>query len=301
MPSDSGGPRLDPTLIKFLAYGTGAGLLGLVIWSLQGGTTIEKRPESTIPVADPAVAATGKPSKPWMTAEGRDSHGTWATLTVNGAIFRLRLIPAGSFRMGSPAGEPERSPTETLHQVTLTQAFWMSESEVSRSQWANVVTLAQGGDQLPQTGVSWIAADDFTKALNRAHPELSARLPTEAEWEYACRAGSPEAYANGPTVDAGEWLAVSDKGPRLIGKGVRNRFGLSDMHGNVREWCRDDWDGSTPLPSTEEFDPLNRQGSKAVVRGGSWLTPASAGRSAARAAGEPQDALSDVGVRFVVE
>ena len=301
MLGDSVGPRLDPALIKFLAYGTGVGLLGLVVWSLQGGTTVEKKSSLTVPEPGIPVSTATQPSKPWMTAEGQDAYGRWATVTANGATFRLRLVPAGSFRMGSPVSEPGRSPTETPHQVTLTQAFWMCESEVSRSQWAQVVSATQVGDQLPQTGVSWIAADDFTKALNRAYPEMSARLPTEAEWEYACRAGSPEAYASGPTVDPGEWLAMANKGPRVVGGGPRNRFGLSDLHGNVSEWCRDDWDGATPLPSTEEFDPLNRQGSKAVVRGGSWLTPASAGRSAARAAGEPQDPLPDTGMRFVVE
>ena len=299
---DSVEPRLDPILIKLLAYGTGLGLLGLVIWSLQGATTVEqKNPAPTASESGSPVSPAASPSQPWMTAEGRDAFGRWAILTVHGATFRMRLVPAGSFRMGSPVSEPDRSATETPHQVTLTRAFWMSEAEISRRQWAQVNGLPVPDDALPQTGVSWIAADDFVKALTRANPDLVARLPTEAEWEYACRAGSSEAYASGPSADPGEWLALPGRGPRAVGNGPRNRFGLSDLHGNVREWCRDDWDGTTPLPSTEEFDPLNRQGSKAVVRGGSWLTPVAAGRSAARAAGEPQDSLPDAGVRLVVE
>ena len=294
-------PSIDPMVAKLVAYAAGAAVLVLVIWSLQGGTQAADRPRATPAAAnDPALAA-APVSRSWMKAQGRDQAGEWATIAVGSAALRLRRVPAGQFRMGSPPEEPGRGPTETPHTVVLSGGFWMGETEVTRAQWQAVMGDAPAADRRPIDGVSWFDADQFTKALNNAVPGLAARLPTEAEWEYACRAGSPEAFCGGPQPEPGEWLEQPGKGPREVAKGMANRFGLLDMHGNVREWCLDDWDGTTPLPASEEHDPRNRLGSLAALRGGSWNLPVARGRSAARSAGDPQDRIADAGLRIVVD
>ena len=289
------GPQINSTLVKFLAYGTTAGLLVLVIWSLHGGTSAEP-PK---PSATPGVAVTTeKPSRPWMHAEGRDPLGAWARLAVNDVSIRLRRLPAGTFRMGSLPGEAGREPTETPHQVTLSNSFWICDTEVTRDMWQAVMGNGSSGRE-PVSGVSWHDAHDFLIALGQRTPGLVAHLPTEAQWEYACRGGSLEAFAAGPHADPSEAIAI--KAVRTVATGVPNRFGLFDLHGNVREWCLDNWDGHEPLPDHAESDPNNRFGSLSVVRGGAWDLPEEAARSANRNAIDPQERVADVGFRFVID
>jgi formylglycine-generating enzyme required for sulfatase activity len=147
--------------------------------------------------------------------------------------------------------------------------------------------------------VSWHDAHDFLNALGERLPGLQAQLPTEAQWEYACRAGSSEAFAGGPHADPGEAIAV--KALRNVASGKPNRFGLFDLHGNVREWCRDNWDGQEALPELADSDPISRFGTLSVVRGGAWDAGEDAARSAARIAVDPQQRMIDIGFRFVVE
>ena len=298
-----GSLQVNATLVKFLVYGTAVGLLALVIWSLRGGTTamVQKLP-ILLPETDTTPLL--KPSQPWMQVEDRDGLGAWARIVVNKVPMRLRHLPAGTFRMGSPLNESGRLASETPHQVTLSTSFWICETEVTRDLWAEVMgngapAPAPAPGTEPVANVSWHDAHDFLNALGERLPGLHAQLPTEAQWEYACRAGSSEAFAGGPHADPGE--AISVKTMRNVASGKPNRFGLFDLHGNVREWCLDNWDGLEALPELADSDPLSRFGTLSVVRGGAWDAGEDAARSAARIAVDPQQRMIDIGFRFVVE
>lgn len=298
------GLQIDPVLVKLLVYGLAVGLLILVWWSLQGETKVG--PRKGVP-AGPVVGAstiTEKPTSSWMTAMGRDSFGEWASIQVKKQTIRLRHIPPTSgFIMGSPHDEAGRGASETRHEVELRAGFWLAETEVSMGLWQAVngtLSAQSTPPALPVLDLNWHDAQDFLLALNRQVPGLDARLPTEAQWEYACRGGSKEAFAVGPQPDRKEWLALPDRGPRAVGQGTANRFGLFDMHGNVSEWCLDSWDGSTPLPATTTTDPEEAFGRYAIVRGGSFASTIAEGRSAARRGVDPQEHLPAGGFRFMV-
>ncbi len=293
----AGSLQVNTTLVKFLVYGSAAGVLALVVWSLWGGTSAVVQKPLPAP-ANSVSDAHDKPSQTWMQAEGRDGLGGWARLITNATSFRLRRVPAGSFRMGSPPSEAGRSASETPHQVTLSKSFWMSDTEVTRDQWVEVMGNGTPGRE-PIANVSWHEAQDFLRALGERLPGLEARLPTEAQWEYACRAGSAEAFSSGAHAEAKEAIAV--KAPSVVAAGSANHFGLFDMHGNVREWCLDNWDGREPMVDHPDSDPNSRFGALSVVRGGAWDLPEEAARSAARVAIDPQERVADVGFRFVVE
>ncbi len=253
----------------------------------------------------------------------RDDRGAVVRLPVIGQMAELRWCPAGHFAMGSLSGEAGRDETEELHAVQLTKGFWILASEVSNSLFG---TLAESGNEnppeLPAVNLTLDACVQWIDRLNRLHPGLGARLPSEAEWEYACRAGTTGAFAiaaaprvcNVPAVlaawrDGGLFAAentwmLDPEHPQLrpmpVDAGAVNAWGLGDMHGNVAEWCADRWDGETPYGDQQRSDPLGQFGSFNVVRGGSWLQPLSAARSAARAAAAPADAKAWLGFRFVV-
>ena len=305
-PSAGGGSlQVDPLLVKFVVYGVAIGLVVLVWWSMQGETKVGPRPATTPElVASEPPAGTTKPTSPWMSDMGRDQFGEWAAISVGGHQIRLRHLPATPrFVMGSPVEEGGHQPSETLHDVALTHSFWITANEVDAGLWRAVTRNdppEPAPDQFPARGLSWHEAQDFILSINREVPGLDASLPTEAEWEYACRGGSIEAFASGPQPDPREVLGQPGHGPRAVGQGTPNRFGLFDMHGNVSEWCVDNWDGSTPLPAKPATDPRQDFGRLAVVRGGSFATPIEAGRSAARRGVDPQEHLADSGFRFVV-
>ena len=194
------------------------------------------------------------------------------------------LIPAGKFMMGSPASEKGRSADETQHEVTLTKPFYMGKYEVTQEQWEAVMGKNPGntkGAKLPVTVVSWEDCQEFIKKLN-AKTNGGYRLPTEAEWEYACRAGTSTAYSVGDSLtnsDAnyGEGAAGSIKS---VGSYKSNAFGLYDMHGNVWEWC-EDW--MADYPAGALTDPKGPgTGTSRVLRGGSFDRVVSIARSSFR-------------------
>ncbi len=303
-------PATGPLPVKLLIYGIAIGVIALGWWSLQGGTTAGVRPAKTpdnAPLLGEGPVTTGtslKPTSSWMSDMGRDQFGDWAAIRVGNQAIRLRLLPATQqFYMGSPPDEPGRQPTETRHEVELTRSFWISETEVTASLWQAVT-----GSESPQTasarqparGLSWNDAQNFLLTLNRRVPNLDASLPTEAQWEYACRGTSAEAFTSGANPDPGERLAAPERGPREVGQGTPNRYGLFDLHGNVSEWCVDSWDGTTPLPSRPTTDPQENFGRWAVLRGGSYASSIVDGRSAARHGQPPHEPRTDGGLRFIV-
>jgi formylglycine-generating enzyme required for sulfatase activity len=212
-----------------------------------------------------------------------------------GVKLEMVLIPAGKFVMGSPATEALRWDDETQHEVVLTKHYYMGRYEVTQEQWEAVMENNPSkikGPNLPVTDISWIDCQEFIKKLNQKMGG-GYRLPTEAEWEYACRAGTSTAYSFGEKFtpnDANVSDSKKDK-PIVVGSYKPNNFGLYDMHGNVYEWC-EDWYGAYPKGKTK--DPMGAaKGEGRVLRGGSYGNGKSGARSSYRAYFAPQTDRSE--------
>ena len=202
-----------------------------------------------------------------------------------GVKIELALIPAGKFIMGSPNTEPGRSTNEIQHEVILSKPFLMGKYEVTQSQWQAIMgnnpSSGDKGPMLPVTDVSWNDCQKFLKKLNEK-TKSEFRLPSEAEWEYACRAGTTTAFSFGnelkPT-DANH-AASNIYTPVKVGTYKPNAFGLYDMHGNVNEWCND-WFKAYPTNTiTDPTGPAN--GEYRIVRGGTCVLNSFNSRSSNR-------------------
>ncbi len=222
-----------------------------------------------------------------------------ADAVVNSLGLRMVLLPAGSFRMGSPAGAPMRQEEEHPRRVTLTHAFRIASTEVTQRQWVALMARdpsPQRGDDLPVTSVSWMDAQEFCLRLSQKEG-ATYRLPTEAEWEYACRAGAEEPGG----LEAVAWYAGNSDGTtHPVGLKRPNAWGLHDVLGNAAEWTLDAY---APYPRVvEETDPAGPgAGSTRVVRGGAWRSFPPALRCAARAGMPESYQLPHVGLRVVLE
>lgn len=243
----------------------------------------------------------------------------WVDLPCdNASPIRLVLIPAGAFMMGSPESEPERFPDEgPSRRVVISRPFYMGVHEVTTAQYHAIVgTKLSGAEKsdAPAVRISWNMAADACRRLGRATGR-TVRLPTEAEWEYACRAGTATAYHLGATISrdraAIHWIrdhtvSFDFKGPDApmlpaVGSFTPNAFGLHDMHGSVWEWCRD-WHGLWSVTAGGDTDPDGpATGRLRVLRGGSYLTSARDCRSAFRNATTPLAEGGTMGFRVVVE
>ena len=232
--------------------------------------------------------------------------------------------------MGSPPDEPERRPGEDQVEVTLTKGFWTGKYEVTQGQWKRVVGEFPGqltageGDDFPVYAVNFAEAEGFCRKLTAlAHKsgELPMgwefRLPTEAQWEYACRAGTTTATAHGNTLSSkqanfqGQPYNGAERGPSLkraakVGSYPANPWGLHDCHGNVFEWCRDWYHSKLPggvdpdLSSAKATALVNRDGSVSRVRrGGCWADEGWPCRSAFRVRFEPERRSDHIGFRVV--
>lgn len=259
---------------------------------------------------------------------------------TNSVGMKLALIPAGKFMMGSPLDEVERDPEELLHEVTISKPFYIGVFEVTQAEYEKVTGKKPpalftkergGGPNHPVEQVAWGGAVAFCQTLNDLAPERQAnrryRLPTEAEWEYACRAGtqtpfhfgkslsSKQANFNGnyPYGDAAK--DVNMRATAKVGSYPSNAFGLYDMHGNVSEWCGDFYDPDyykagpktdPPGPDkgvikTSFQDKFSKDEFFRVVRGGCWLDEARGCRSAYRSRFQPTDPYRIIGFRVVCE
>lgn len=212
--------------------------------------------------------------------------------------------PAGSFTQGSPGGlfhgESGRSDDEAEHVVTFSKGFWMAKTEVTQAQWQSVMGLAfvgHRGDQLPIENVSWDECQAFCQKIATISG-LEVRLPTEAEWEYACRAGNGGAYSGtGNLADMGWYQENSENAPHPVGEKTANAWGLYDMHGNVGEWCID-WYGVYPAKA---IDPTGATSGKyRITRGGDYGDQARYCRSASRNQAEPLGRNMSTGFRPVI-
>ena len=187
--------------------------------------------------------------------------------------LEMILIPAGKFVMGSPESEKGRSKGETQHEVTFTKAFYMGKYEVTQEQWESVMgnnpSIKTKGARLPVTGVTWFDCQEFVKKLN-GKTNGGYRLPTEAEWEYACRAGTTTKYSVGDKITPKDANYRDSKigEPVAVGSYKPNAFGLYDMHGNVWEWCEDWYADYQAGAVTDPKGPAT--GERRVLRGGSF-------------------------------
>ncbi|HKC66451.1 MAG TPA: formylglycine-generating enzyme family protein, partial [Pyrinomonadaceae bacterium] len=227
-----------------------------------------------------------------------------------GVPIEMVLVPEGTFLMGSPESEgPDDERPQ--HQVTV-PAFYMSKYEVTQAQYRAVMGVNPSefqGDDLPVEKVSWNDAREF---CNRASSitKRSYRLPTEAEWEYAARAGTTTIFAFGDSISSaqanfdgsnpfGDAPAGVNRGRTTpVGSFQPNAFGLYDMHGNVWEWC-EDWYHNNYVGAPADGSAWNESAIYKVVRGGSWLSNGIGLRSAARDKLAPEFKLAFVGFRVV--
>jgi len=189
-----------------------------------------------------------------------------------GVKLEMVLVPAGKFVMGSPKKEDCRNDNETQHEVTITKPFYMGKYEVTQEQWEAVMGKNPSdtkGAKLPVTDVSWEDCQEFIKKLNGI-TKGKYRLPTEAEWEYACRAGTKAAYSFGDEITPKDANYDDSKlgKPVEVGSYKPNAFGLYDMHGNVWEWC-EDWKADYPKGAVTDPKGL-ATGEYRVLRGGSF-------------------------------
>jgi len=216
-------------------------------------------------------------------------------------------VPGGEFQMGSPDGEEGRRHEEgPQHRVTV-QAFSIGKYEITQAQWKAVMDGNNPshfpGDDLPVESISWADAKEFC----RKRTQMTGRrygLPSEAEWEYACRARTTGAYAG--DLDKMAWYDVNsgDK-THPVGQKLANDFGLYDMHGNVREWCEDVWrnsyGGESGNPPTDGSAWLSSEDSRfRIMRGGSWKDQSKGVRSATRDTALPGGGIIYVGLRVTV-
>ena len=217
-----------------------------------------------------------------------------------GVMLELALIPAGKFMMGSLETEKNRGDDEIQHEVTITKPFYLGKTEVTQEQWQAVMGNTPSeikGVRLPVTNVSWGDCQDFIKNLNNK-TKGGFRLPTEAEWEYACRGETTTAYFFGNEVTPKDInYATSNLGKTIpVASKRANAFGLHEMHGNIWEWC-EDWYGVYFEGAVK--DPKGAEtGSRRCVRGGSFYDPESDARSSNRYAVSPVIRNGYIGLRL---
>ena len=266
----------------------------------------EPRPRRVWPWVAAGAAAVALAVGVWMTGGTGGTGGEAKAVNVGAQTVVLHWCPAGSFTMGSPIGEDGRFDDETQHRVTLTKGFWMGETEVTQGLWKEVMgggnpSGFKSGDDYPVERVSWGDCQEFLRKLNARSPQAGYewRLPTEAQWEYACRAGATGAFGGTGRLDDMGWYSDnSGRQTHPVGKKTANAWGLYDMHGNVWEWCAD-WYGSY-LTGTVTDPPGPSSGPGRVSRGGSWCNSARLSRSANRDSGDPGARTYALGFRVAL-
>jgi formylglycine-generating enzyme required for sulfatase activity len=231
-----------------------------------------------------------------------------APIHTNSLGMTFVLIPAGSFTMGSQNDVPNTSSDEKpAHKVTIGKPFYLGQHEVTQAQWEAVMENNPSrvkGQNNPVTNVSWDGVQKFISRLNEKEGHDRYRLPTEAEWEYAARAGTATAYSFGD--DAGSlgryaWYEDNSGGKtQPVGQKQPNAWGLYDMHGNVWEWVQD-WVGEWYYSNSPDADPKGPpSGEMRVFRGGSWFGSAGFSRAAFRYYESPDHSGVNLGFRLVL-
>lgn len=247
----------------------------------------------------------------WASDWGKDEFGLWMAFTYKGVRQAFRWCEPGTFWMGSPENEPERYDNERQHQVTLTKGFWIADTPVTQALWQVIMGDNPSrfkGDENPVEFVSWDDAQAFIGKMNGLKAKLKLCLPTEAQWEYACRAGTATPFSCGEQIDS-RYVNFDGKHPYNNGsvseyrqqtvavkKLPCNDWGLHQMHGNVWEWCQD-WYGEYPAQPVTNPQGME-SGVARVLRGGSWILFGGDCRSANRLHFDPSDRINYTGFRL---
>jgi formylglycine-generating enzyme required for sulfatase activity len=250
----------------------------------------------------------------WSYRIDHDASGLVAELPLaQGVNMRMRWVPPGSFLMGSLDSETGRKSEEGPRHSVVLSGFWLGETLCTQAEWYAVMANDPSrfkGERRPVDHVSWEDCREFCRRLSKTYPTLLARLPTEAEWEYACRAGSSSAYNDGSPCTEAEgcdpalaklawFLESSDGKTHAVGALRPNAWGLRDMHGNLLEWCTDWFGNYGAKPVTDPHGP--RDGTERVMRGGCWGSHASACRSAYRYRANPSIRTRNFGFRLAAD
>ena len=259
----------------------------------------------------------------WASGWGEGRRGVFVEFTLEGVTQRLRWIPAGRFMMGSPQEELGRSELGRpewewpQHEVIFNQGFWLFDTACSQALWQ--VVMAHNSSQFkspkrPVENESWFDVQDFLSRINRQIPGLKLGLPSEAQWEYACRAGTNTPFSFGEIITP-EQVNYSGNYPYAdVAKGEHrqktvsvaslppNPWGLYEMHGNVWEWCADQWhDSYVGAPSDGQAwispNPGSQLSAEHVVRGGAWFDSAHNVRAAFRGKFQPDLRFDWLGFR----
>ena len=260
--------------------------------------------DAEVPLFARRLAQLIGPERPvWASSQGRDQYGLWVECSLRGAVIRFRFCPQGRMIMGSPDSEIGRQADEVPVPVSLSKGFWIAESECTQAFWKEVMgddPSHRRGAQRPVERVSYDEVRQFLTRLSSVVAGLSARLPSEAEWEYACRAGSLGSWSGSEaSAEKVAWYAGNaDGGSHEVKLRFPNALGLYDMHGNVWEWCEDRY-GAYPTSAVSDW--LGRSGQLRVVRGGSWGDAESAARSANRQGARDDLRSAYVGFRLAVD
>jgi formylglycine-generating enzyme required for sulfatase activity len=247
----------------------------------------------------------------WVSEYGTDQFGAWCEFQVlrhDGSRMvtqRLRWIPPGEFMMGSSNSELGRFNDEIQHSVRISHGYWLADTPVTQELWMAIENSNESrtkGEQNPVERVSWEDCYEWIKKLNSQVIHSDVFLPTEAQWEYACRAGSQNAYCFGNDEEKLTQYAWYDRNTNETTMPVKqlnsNLWGLFDIHGNVWEWCHD---RKSEYSAEESQDPSGPDsGARRVIRGGSWSNKANELRAACRSSCHPGDRNSDIGFRFVI-
>ena len=258
----------------------------------------------------------------WADEFGEDEYGVYCRFRISDVWFVMRWIPPGEFTMGSPEDENGRYSDEgPQHRVVISQGFWLGETPVTKQQWQAVVQAAKvselpdspssfkGKPQHPVESVNWHQSVQFSQQVQAVLQSAQQfRLPTEAEWEYACRAGTSGAFHDGsactkplgrdPALERLGWFDENSNGStQPVRQKKPNGWGLFDMHGNLWEWCRD---GKRQYSAESQVDPVGSEtsGASRVLRGGSWSYFAWRCRAAFRFTGDPGCVWSSTGLRL---
>jgi len=238
---------------------------------------------------------------PWASHHGQDQYGRFADFTIAEITQRLRWIPPGEFLMGSPPEESGRLDRELQHRVQISSGYWLFDTQVTQALWQAVMGTNPSrfkSPMRPVESVSWDDCQDFIQHMNDHLSGLKCRLPTEAEWEYACRAGTTTPFNTGENLTTDQANYDGNYPYRNFPKGKyreetspvgtfpSNAWGLYDMHGNVYEWCSD-WYAKDYYETCRSqgvaVDPQGpKKGSSRVLRGGYWGSYAVNCRSASR-------------------
>ncbi len=288
---------------------TATGGDGTYAWSVNSGDFpdgLALAPEGTVSGTPTALGEFRFSLK--ATSAGQEATGYFIVTVVTGDLgltldgTQFELIPAGSFEMGSETGQPDESP---VHSVTITRPFYVQKTEVTQAQWQAVMGenpshFSSCGGMCPVDSVSWDDVQEFISRVNQAHEGMNYRLPTEAEWEYAARAGTTGDWGGTGNVDEMAWhLGNGRSRTHPVGLKEANAWGLHDMHGNVSEWVQDwyDWEYYKASPTIDPTGPAT--GTQRVLRGGDITSIAYQARSAWRGLLEPTARSYRAGFRLV--